>query len=181
MAEGGADRSMSETERLPIYSSMYSTHSLNYVGKASLEVCNIMTLLGYGDEIRRRRIEKYREMDRLQNAEPYDVTLITAGSKAEGLTGWLESDRDVLCVMKSAICVESGIDLQTIPEHLDVYKMDTLTVYPGHCRLLHDRPAPRSYYVLVNAMCDDGIGNTLLSSTLYVDELSKFIWGRGRV
>ncbi|KAH3741965.1 hypothetical protein DPMN_048695 [Dreissena polymorpha] len=49
----------------------------------SVEICTIMTRLGYGEEMRRWIVEKYREHDRLINAQPSEVTDITAGSKAD--------------------------------------------------------------------------------------------------
>ncbi|KAH3850359.1 hypothetical protein DPMN_092770 [Dreissena polymorpha] len=59
-----------------------------------------MTLLGYGDGIRRGRFEKNRTWDILINARFVAVTSITAGSKAEGLTCFKESDYDRLFVPK---------------------------------------------------------------------------------
>ncbi|KAH3734201.1 hypothetical protein DPMN_040641 [Dreissena polymorpha] len=53
-----------------------------------------MTLLGYGEEIRRRRIEKFSECDMLWNSKSINGHLITVGSKTEGLTCWRESDYD---------------------------------------------------------------------------------------
>ncbi|KAH3773708.1 hypothetical protein DPMN_175076 [Dreissena polymorpha] len=97
----------------------------------SMEICTIMTRLGYGEEIRRWRVEKYRDGDRLENARRNDVTYLTSGSKAEGLTREFESDRDMLNVLKNVVCVETGIKLHTIPYDVEAYRMDT-RVYPGH-------------------------------------------------
>ncbi|KAH3733756.1 hypothetical protein DPMN_040190 [Dreissena polymorpha] len=49
--------------------------------------------------------------------------------------------------------------------------MDT-RVYPGHCRLLEERPAHARYKVIAEAMCDNGYGDVLLSSCLLLDEYS---------
>ncbi|KAH3734250.1 hypothetical protein DPMN_040689 [Dreissena polymorpha] len=80
MAEGGIEHSMSDTESVPRHSSLYSDHSWNYVEKTSVEVCNIMTHLGYGEEIRRRRILKFRETDSIVNSKVYHNLITTAGS-----------------------------------------------------------------------------------------------------
>ncbi|XP_052239963.1 uncharacterized protein LOC127850724 [Dreissena polymorpha] len=183
MAEGGIEHSMSDTESVPRHSSLYSDHSWNYVDKTSVEVCNIMTNLGYGEEIRRRRILKYREWDSLMNSiSVNNISIITAGSKAEGLTGWLESDFDTLYVLKTVLCVEAGIDLHTTPDDIEVYRMDT-RVYPGYCKMLLERQGSTRFNVIKNALCDDGKGNAILSSGLFLDELAKFkLYGipRGR-
>ncbi|KAH3694699.1 hypothetical protein DPMN_082140 [Dreissena polymorpha] len=167
MAHGGIGCTESETG----YNSLYSRHSRNYVESVSVEISSIMTRLGYGEEIRRWRAEKYREIDRLWNARLRDETVITAGSKAEGLTCAHESDLDVLSVLNGVLCVEAGINLYTIPENIDVFKMDTC-VYPGHCRLLQERPANVRYGAITNALSDDGYGDVLLCSSLFLDECS---------
>ncbi|KAH3773702.1 uncharacterized protein LOC127845020 [Dreissena polymorpha] len=92
IAEEGPHRVISESESVHRHSSLYIRHSKNYVESVSVEIYSVMTRLGYGEEIRRWWIEKYREFDRLRNARHKDVTRITADSKAEGLTYRLESD-----------------------------------------------------------------------------------------
>ncbi|KAH3734256.1 hypothetical protein DPMN_040695 [Dreissena polymorpha] len=77
-----------------------------------------MTHLGYGEEIRRRRILKYRKRDRIVNAKWIYITFITAGSKAEGLTCCYESDYENVFVPKDVLCVEAGVDLHTIPNDI---------------------------------------------------------------
>ncbi|XP_052273991.1 uncharacterized protein LOC127873924 [Dreissena polymorpha] len=168
MAEGGIGCTESETG----CSNLYSRHSKNYVESVSVEICSIMTRLGYSEEIRRWRIEKYKENDRIfnaLNAETGEANKITAGSKAEGLTNVHESDMDVLAVFKGVLCVEAGINLHTIPEDIDVFRMDT-RVYQGHCILLQERPANARYDVITNALCDDGYGDVILSSSLFLDK-----------
>ena len=139
-----------------------------------------MTRLGYGEMMRRWRVEKYREYDRLMNARSLNkqgnaVTYITAGSKAEGLTCYLESDWDILFVVPDVLCVEPDINLLTITDDKDVFWMDTIDtrVYPGHCRLLQEGLAPRvRYTIITKALCDNGNGDVLLSSSLLLDEFS---------
>ncbi|KAH3734262.1 hypothetical protein DPMN_040701 [Dreissena polymorpha] len=133
-----------------------------------------MTYLGYGDEIRRKRILKYRERDSILNSiSAKNASVITAGSKAEGLTCWFESDIDNIFVEKDVLCVEAGVDLHTIPDDIEVYRMDT-HVYPGHCRLSLERQAYKRLDIIQNALCDDGQGNAILSSGLFVEEFAKF-------
>ncbi|KAH3705643.1 hypothetical protein DPMN_080720 [Dreissena polymorpha] len=133
-----------------------------------------MTRLGYGEEMRRWRVARYRECDRLENADlsHTSATFITAGSKAEGLTCYLESDHDYLIVVKNVICLEAGINLYSIPDDLQVYRMDT-HVYPGHCRLVLERLTSRCHKIIHNALCDNGNGDVLLSSSLLLDEISS--------
>ncbi|KAH3809348.1 hypothetical protein DPMN_137711 [Dreissena polymorpha] len=130
-----------------------------------------MTRLGYGEQIRRWRVEKYKEQDSLVNALSSDVTVITAGSKGEGLTCCNESDLDSLFVLEGILCVEAGISLHTIPDGIEVYRMDTCA-YSGHCRLLLERQGRKRYEIIRNALCDNGHGDILLSSSLVLDEMS---------
>ncbi|KAH3734097.1 hypothetical protein DPMN_040537 [Dreissena polymorpha] len=176
MTDGGTDSSLSATGMSPIHSSLYSQHDQNYVEGVSVEVCHIMTLLGYGEEIRRRRIEKFRECDMLWNAESINRHLITVGSKAEGLTSLRESDYDQLHVLNKVLCVETGVDINIIPDDIEVCRMDTRDVYPGHCKML---PLPeRLNYtrtnVFNNVVCRDEQGNNMISSGLFLDKMSKF-------
>ncbi|XP_052240795.1 uncharacterized protein LOC127851210 [Dreissena polymorpha] len=181
MAEGDVGCTESESG----YSSLYSRHSRNHLENVSMEICTIMTRLGYGEEVRRWRVEKWREFDRLMNA--YDRLVharslitninatITAGSKAEGLTCIYENDWDVLLVLGDVLCVEADINLLTISDNIDVYRMDTMDtrVYPGHCRLLQERPAAHARHgIITQALCDNGYGGVLLSSRLLLDEFS---------
>ncbi|XP_052219460.1 uncharacterized protein LOC127836863 [Dreissena polymorpha] len=179
MAEGGIGCTDSETGSVPRHSSLYSRHSQNYVESVSVEICTIMTRLGYGEEMRRWRVATYRECDRLRNAHLSNRsasksigTLITAGSKGEGLTCSLESDYDSLFLLKNVICLEAGINLYSKPDDLNVYRMDT-HVYPGHCRLLLERHTSSCLKIIHNALCYNGNGDVLLSSSLLLDEFSS--------
>ncbi|KAH3733036.1 hypothetical protein DPMN_039460 [Dreissena polymorpha] len=51
--------------------------------------------------------------------------------------------------------------------------MDT-SVYPGHYRLLHERPAQKRSKSIHNSLCDNGHGDILLCSSLFVDSFSSF-------
>ncbi|KAH3733579.1 uncharacterized protein LOC127850131 isoform X1 [Dreissena polymorpha] len=176
MAEGGVVYTRSETGSDHRHSGLYSRHSRNYVENVSVAICTIMTRLGYGEEIRRWRVEKYRKKDRLwnkiltdcMNKILTDCIVITAGSKAEGLTSFFESDMDMLFILKHVLCVEAGTNLDTIPDDIDVFRMDT-RVYPGHCILLQERPATMRNELINNSLCDNGYGDVLLSSCLWKD------------
>ncbi|KAH3733209.1 hypothetical protein DPMN_039634 [Dreissena polymorpha] len=138
-----------------------------------------MTRIGYGEDMRRFRAEKTREHVRLfkkqyrvDNSRLFErldywlseSTIIIAGSMAEGLTLWFKSDSDLLHVLNSVLCVETGINIQTIPNGMGVYRMDT-RVYPGHCRLLLERQKHANLACIKNALCDNGYGVVLLSSS----------------
>ncbi|KAH3875196.1 uncharacterized protein LOC127869369 isoform X2 [Dreissena polymorpha] len=144
----------------------------------SVELSNVLNMLGYGHEIRQKRRECHEERDRLLTAQwgnAYDV--ITVGSKAEGLSRYFESDMDVLCVDNFIKCIEAGCDINSIPENTSVCRMDTMICYPGHCLLLLERGFPIQ---LLLAMCDNGHGKILLSSEAFVNCLkmaSHFLRG----
>ncbi|KAH3734112.1 hypothetical protein DPMN_040552 [Dreissena polymorpha] len=100
-------------------------------------------------------------------------TFITAGSKAEGLACWNNSDLDRLLLMNSGLCVEGGINAQTIPDDMQVYRMDT-RVNPGHCRMFLERCGSHTrLFEFKNAICDDGKGNALLSSGLLLEDVEQ--------
>ncbi|KAH3734184.1 hypothetical protein DPMN_040624 [Dreissena polymorpha] len=171
MAEGGVDRCMTETDNVSTHSSLNSRHSRDDIEGVSVQVCHIMTLLGYGEEIRRRRIECHRKNDMFENAAFSPGTFITVGSKAEGLTSFNESDSDRLILLNGVLCVEAGINLQTIPDDIQVYRMDT-RVYPGHCRMLRERCGSHTSNFRLEL---DGKGNALLSSGLWLDDIEQIL------
>ncbi|KAH3734237.1 hypothetical protein DPMN_040676 [Dreissena polymorpha] len=131
-----------------------------------------MTLLGYGEEIRRIRAGKYMEFDMPSQASTCRVNTITAGSNAEWLTSFHESDHDWLFVPRSVLCVEVGVDINTIPDDIHVYRMDT-RVYPGHCMMVLERSASASFTFINYALCSDEKWNIVLSSDLFLDEMSN--------
>ncbi|KAH3792598.1 hypothetical protein DPMN_146094 [Dreissena polymorpha] len=139
-----------------------------------MEICTIMNRLGYGEEIRRRRVEKFMEFDRLRNARG-GITTITSGSKAEGLTCYFESHWDTLLVLNDVICVEAGTNLHTLQEYIEVYRMDTLA-NSGYCILFLQKPSPRPLTVITNSLCENEYGDVILCSGLLLDELSKFFF-----
>ncbi|KAH3734232.1 hypothetical protein DPMN_040671 [Dreissena polymorpha] len=122
----------------------------------SVGVCNMMTKLGYGEEIRRKRVEMYMNNDMLANAQSLSaVTQITAGSKGEGLACWGESDLDIVFVIQKVLCVEAGVDLHTILDAKDVYRMDT-RLYLGYCRMLLEKTNSTGLPMFSPALWYDG-------------------------
>ncbi|KAH3875231.1 hypothetical protein DPMN_038494 [Dreissena polymorpha] len=135
-------------------------------------------MLGYGHELRQKRRECYTERDRLNTARWGNaLEVITVGSKAEGLSRYLESDTDTVCINNFVKCIEAGCDINSIPEDTSVFRMDTTICNPGHCLLLLERGLP---LVCLFAMCDNGHGKILLSSEAYVNchkKMSHFLRG----
>ncbi|KAH3781382.1 hypothetical protein DPMN_159209 [Dreissena polymorpha] len=178
MAEGGIGPTGSGSEINLIHSGLSLSQDQNE--NLSLEICSIMTKLGYGEAIRRRRVEKYKEFNRLITKGNDYFLLKTAGSKAEGLTCFLENDFDFLLVMKGAICVESGINIHTIPENIERFRMRTC-VYPGYCTLIQEGTRVRNNCseIIDPARCHNGFGYILLSSCLWVDNIKQgpLNWG----
>ncbi|XP_052258689.1 uncharacterized protein LOC127863309 isoform X2 [Dreissena polymorpha] len=142
----------------------------------SKETSTIMNLLGYGPVIRQKRIEALNEWDRLWNAHCFDgvASSITAGSKAQGLTCVFESDKDMIYVLPNTMCLEYGFDESTIPDHINVFKMNTQSCSAGYCRLLLERSASLDHPVIFNSLIDNGHGMILMSSTYFVEHLKNF-------
>ncbi|XP_052223308.1 uncharacterized protein LOC127839151 isoform X1 [Dreissena polymorpha] len=139
--------------------------------QASAETSTVMNVLGYGPHIRQARIEAYKASDRHKTAKMRGIlTFITTGSKAEGLTSFLESDLDMLIVTESVICLEDGVDSSSVPVETTIFRSCSRISYSGHCRLLLERYGTHVLDSVYNALCDDGFGRGLLSSGLYVNQ-----------
>ncbi|XP_052224511.1 uncharacterized protein LOC127840107 isoform X2 [Dreissena polymorpha] len=138
----------------------------------SAETCILMNVLGYGPHIRQARIDAYKAFDRrLTTGEDGNVTWITTGSKAEGLTNVQESDTDVMYVINHAICLEEGVDSSIVPGEKSIFRSCSRISYHGHCRLLIERYGTEIPSMVYNALCDNGYGSGLLSSDLYVNQM----------
>ncbi|KAH3752300.1 hypothetical protein DPMN_186916 [Dreissena polymorpha] len=130
-----------------------------------------MDSLGFGSHIRQARRAAYKAWDRLTNAlMGFNDTWITTGSKAEGLTSFLKSDRDTICVHNNVICLEEGVDSSNIPGETNIFRSCSRMSYPGHCLLVLERCVTTMPMYVQNALCDDGYGCELLSSNFYVNE-----------
>ncbi|XP_052221659.1 uncharacterized protein LOC127838126 [Dreissena polymorpha] len=150
--------------------------------QASAETSTVMNVLGYGPHIRQARIEAYKAWARHSTAKARGiVTYITTGSKAEGLTSYLESDTDHLIVPESVICLEDGVDSSSVPVEKTIFRSCSRISYSGHYRLLLERCGTHISDVVYNALCDDGFGRGLLSSDLYVTQWLNLKQGEGTV
>ncbi|KAH3874570.1 uncharacterized protein LOC127869249 [Dreissena polymorpha] len=166
MAEGGI-RHYTEWTPRPIRRSRYEYED------ESKETSTIMDLLGYGPAIRQKRKDVYQWRDRLYNRYfnnfiDYDP-MVTAGSKAEGLTCVYESDIDVIHVLPYTVCLEDGFNESTIPDHFIVLMMNTQGCNSGYCKPLLLRPDTGIYPAIYDSICDDGYGNSILSSKRFVE------------
>ncbi|KAH3865297.1 hypothetical protein DPMN_028336 [Dreissena polymorpha] len=115
--------------------------------------------------------DAYRKSGRLTTARTCRAaTSIITGSKAEGLTFSLESDRDVMIALSSVICIEYGVNADNFHKEITVFRLDSRMSYPGHCGLLLERRGTKIDPHLNDAFCDDGYGRKLLNSDLYVNK-----------
>ncbi|KAH3875292.1 hypothetical protein DPMN_038555 [Dreissena polymorpha] len=171
MAEGDPWRDTAEHGGIPRNSGLYSRHSIVQCENASLEMCTLMNCLGYGPPIRQARRDAYREGDRLMNARGTgNITMITTGSKAEGLTGFYESDVDTMYVVEGIMCLENGVDSDKLPRETTVFTLNTGVCYHGHSRLnLLERRGDIIPSIICDALCEDENGRVLMSSALFVD------------
>ncbi|KAH3840319.1 hypothetical protein DPMN_113766 [Dreissena polymorpha] len=113
------------------------------------------------------------DRDRILNARWRGVLRsIPSGSKAEGLTCYMESDRDTLFVLDDVNCLEDDLNDRTFAEEITVLRSYSKMSYPGHSTLLIERRGTMITSLVNNAMCDDGYGRKVLSSDLYVNTWS---------
>ncbi|KAH3788695.1 hypothetical protein DPMN_166843 [Dreissena polymorpha] len=133
-----------------------------------------MDILGYGPDIRKKRKDHYKEWDEL-HVYHGEIILITAGSKAEGLTCACESDRDAILVLPNTVCLEDGVDKSIIPGHMNLFEMNIQSCNAGYCRLLLARLGPSGHPSIIDSLCGDGYGKRLMSSERFVDNLKEFM------
>ncbi|XP_052268057.1 uncharacterized protein LOC127869480 [Dreissena polymorpha] len=172
MAKSG--RSLDEPEGIPRQDSVSSQQDLVQWDNASVETGTVMSWLGYGSEIIQARKDAYREYGRLWTALACGAgTCIITGSKAEGLTRYLKSDRDIMFVHSTVICIEDGVNADNFSREITVFRSYSRMSYPGHCRLLLERRGKTIHPNIKDALCDDWYGQELLSSDLYGHDCSK--------
>ncbi|KAH3875278.1 uncharacterized protein LOC127869373 isoform X2 [Dreissena polymorpha] len=183
MAEGDPWRDKAEHEGIPRNSGLYSRHSIVQCENASLEMCTLMNCLGYGRPIRQARRDAYREGDRLMNAiRPGIISMITTGSKAEGLTCFYESDCDTMFVVEGIMCLENGVDSDKLPRETTVFTLNTGVCYHGHSRLnLLKRRGDIIPSIICDALCEDANGRVLLCSALFVDVANDRTFGPNEI
>ncbi|XP_052232348.1 uncharacterized protein LOC127845462 isoform X1 [Dreissena polymorpha] len=174
MAEGGYWHDESGPEYVIRRSGIYSQHSQVQWENASVEMCNVMTWLGFGPHIRKARRDFYMENNMLLNAQHLGkVKMITTGSKAEGLTCLYESDVDNMYVKEDVMCLEDGLSGDMLPKETTLFTLNTGSCYHGHCWLLLKRRGTALYQTLSNALCDDENGRSFLNSDVYVTVLNS--------
>ncbi|XP_052267858.1 uncharacterized protein LOC127869379 isoform X2 [Dreissena polymorpha] len=177
MAEGGSCRDKPEPEFVPRPSGLHCRNSQVQCENGSLEICSLMNCLGYGPQITQARRDAYREHDRLWTAQKSgSVTRITTGSKAEGLTGFSESDFDYMFIVEGIMCLENVFHSDELSKETYVFTLDTGVCYHGHARLnlLERRGANYSSHVR-DALCKDENGRDILSSAEFLRSYSDAI------
>ncbi|KAH3858729.1 uncharacterized protein LOC127871667 isoform X2 [Dreissena polymorpha] len=166
MAEAGSIR-CNDSGRISAQGSLFSRHDL--WGIASSETCTAMNWLGYGPEIRQARRDAYTDRDRMVTERARgEVMQITTGSKGEGLTCFLENDRDVIFASTRVICLEENVDACDFSKETTVFRSYNRVCYPGHCILRLKRRGTTRISALKNALCDNGYGRVFLSSKVYL-------------
>ncbi|KAH3865738.1 hypothetical protein DPMN_028781 [Dreissena polymorpha] len=181
-----------EPERFRRQGIVSSKQDLIQWENASVETCTILSLLGYGLEIIQARRDAYREHGKLfgklvtawESIPPTFIitgTIIITGSKAEGLSSILESDRDHMIILNRVICLEDDVNSRAFPGEITVLRSLSHRSYHGHCRLLLERRGTAILRQVNDAFCDDGYGRELLSSELYVNNWSNVDLTEGEV
>ncbi|XP_052267574.1 uncharacterized protein LOC127869234 isoform X2 [Dreissena polymorpha] len=161
MAEGGYWHEETDHERARRPRGLY-THLLEVPWqRESIETSTVMNSLGYGSHIRKARREVY---DSIGSAHVF-----TTGSKAEGLTNYLESDMDIMTVLQDVMCLENDVSYDILPRKITVFTLNTGECYHGHCRLALERLGANIHTSVRNALCADEDGRALLCSDLYVN------------
>lgn len=95
---------------------------------ASFLLSRTMDHLGYGLPMVRFRQKAYQKLS--------DDEGNIAGSKAEGLTKWLESDADFLFVTAFFICTTNPLQFFNTMDNVSVFKLDMTDTAPGYTRLI---------------------------------------------
>jgi hypothetical protein len=78
-----------------------------------------------------------------------------------------------MIVLNRVICLEDDVNLSAFPREITVLRSLSRRSYHGHCRLLLERRGTTIYRHVHDAFCDDGYGRELLSSDLFVNNLSN--------
>ncbi|KAH3885939.1 hypothetical protein DPMN_009936 [Dreissena polymorpha] len=141
--------------------------------RESIETCTVMNSLGYGSQIIQARGDAYRKHDRIGCSLFGSLTMITTGSKAEGVTSFFESDRDIMYVEKYIMCLEKDVSSYTLPMETTVFTLNTGVCYHGHCILVLERRGVNISNQVHNALLAYENGRALLSSDLYVNAFDE--------
>ena len=96
-------------------------------------VSDVLDCIGYSQEIINARRNYWQHVAQLYNNEQSALKLVTAGSKAEGITSFYESDIDFMHIINDAICTDE-IHYPPLPD-TTILHADTRDVPPGYTRL----------------------------------------------
>lgn len=136
-------------------------------GSKQLET--IMSVMGYSKECIDYRVAACKERDSMLSNTHENMTRITAGSKAEGVACWLESDYDVMLVSTDILCVESESINTSDANHKTVLLVRSDACYPGYCLLDLKHLGETFPLVTENVFSTDTNGNTILGSEAFID------------
>jgi hypothetical protein len=100
--------------------------------KISRRLSRCLDIIGYRMDLIRCRRDMYSALDRQLNMKWKEYTQLTAGSKAEGIAKYYESDVDRLFIYKNVNCFENGIS----NSNSVVFHMDQVGCSPGYTRLI---------------------------------------------
>ncbi|XP_060591191.1 uncharacterized protein LOC132746131 [Ruditapes philippinarum] len=102
--------------------------------EVSCLVSDILDCIGYNEEIISTRRKYWQNYMRVFNSVQQELSVVVAGSKAEGITSLYESDTDQMLLFNDAICAN---DIQHLPPVSDFTTLhaDTRETPPGYTRL----------------------------------------------
>jgi hypothetical protein len=98
----------------------------------STRLSRCLNISGYKMELIQSRRNTFLEVNRKLNTIWPEYTQITAGSKAEGISKYYESDTDRLIIYNDVKCLERG----TSDSNFVVFHMDKYLCSPGYTRLV---------------------------------------------
>jgi len=115
----------------------------------------VMNWLGYVQDIIQARRDAYREWGRLTTTRSCGAaTFIVTGSKAKGLSNYLQSDFDAMLVLNRVICLDDDVNASTFPGEITVLRSLSRMSYHGHCGLLLERRGKTIIRQVNHAFCD---------------------------
>ncbi|KAL4239350.1 hypothetical protein ACF0H5_000167 [Mactra antiquata] len=151
----------------------------------SQKVFDLMSCVGYSPTIVKERRQSFRERDSILSSIRNDVTIVTAGSKGEGLTSSFESDYDRLNIYRDIICISPDTYVD-IPDATTIIHINDANCHPGHFVLTLSRRGSATFKPIEVALITNSFARNQISSDLFTKELeqtesieSGFGWNRG--
>jgi hypothetical protein len=142
----------------------------------SIFMSNLLSDIGYGEQMLAFRREVYRRVDDVLNKKgrtgiPFNTIIV--GSKAEGLTVILENDFDVMLILPDIICKEHSNSIQPEKEHQFELVLDYSR--PGYSllRTVHICNSHASAKLLYESMIELAQDSLYLSSCFFKNEFNK--------